>query len=124
MSRRERLLELGLAGDVGEDAQLDLRVVRGQEPVSRLGDEALRISRPSSVRMGIACRFGLEVERRPVEKTPWLKVVCSLPSSGEMRLGRGPRYVLRSFEYSRYSSMTGHDHVLVADRAEHARVGG
>ena len=35
----ERLAQLGLAGDVGEDAQLDLRVVRRDEPVARLGHE-------------------------------------------------------------------------------------
>jgi hypothetical protein len=35
----EGLTELRLAGDVGEDAQLDLGVVRRDEPVAGLGDE-------------------------------------------------------------------------------------
>ncbi len=39
VAARERLAQLRLARDVGEDAQLDLRVVGGDEPASRLGDE-------------------------------------------------------------------------------------
>ncbi len=68
---------------------------------------AERISRPSSVRIGIACRFGFVVDSLPVTAAVWLIVVCSRPSSGEIRLGSGPRYVFRSFEYSRHSSITG-----------------
>jgi len=52
---------------------------------------AERISRPSSVRIGIDCRFGSEVDRRPVAATVWLKVVCSRPSASEMSEGSGPR---------------------------------
>ena len=55
----------------------------------------------------MACRFGLDVDSRPVEATAWLMFVCSRPSSAEIRLGSGPRYVFRSFEYSRHSSITG-----------------
>ena len=39
LAARERLAELRLAGDVREDAQLDLRVVGGDELPARLGDE-------------------------------------------------------------------------------------
>ena len=67
--------------------------------------KALRIERPSSVRIGIDWRFGFDVERRPVDATVWLKVVCSRPSS-PMSDGSGPRYVFSSFEYSRHSSIT------------------
>ena len=35
------------------------------------------------MRIGIACRFGFVVERRPVDAAAWLKVVCSLPSLSE-----------------------------------------
>ena len=87
----ERLTQLGLARDVREDAQLDLRVVRRQELPPGSATKALRIERPSSVRIGIDWRFGFEVDRRPVAATVWLKCVCSRPSSAEIRLGRGPR---------------------------------
>ena len=69
--------------------------------------KAERISLPSSVRIGIAWRFGFVVESRPVDATVWLKVVCRRASSSEMSEGSGPRYVLSSLEYSRHSSMTG-----------------
>src|SRR5207302_9148192 len=39
LAARERLPQLRLAGDVREDAQLDLRVVRRDESVALLGDE-------------------------------------------------------------------------------------
>ena len=39
LAAREGLAQLRLAGDVGEDAQLDLRVVGREQPVPRLGDE-------------------------------------------------------------------------------------
>jgi hypothetical protein len=35
----ERLAQLRLAGDMGQDAELHLRVVGGEEPVALLGDE-------------------------------------------------------------------------------------
>ena len=67
--------------------------------------KAERISRPISVRIGIDWRLGFVVERRPVAATVWLKVVCRRPSSPIMS-GSGCRYVLRSFESSRHSSIT------------------
>src|SRR3972149_9409473 len=66
---------------------------------------ALLISRPSSVRIGIAWRFGFEVESRPVAATVWLNVVWRRPSSGEIWLGGGPGYVFRGFEDSRRPSL-------------------
>ncbi len=50
--------------------------------MARRGDERRRISRPSSVRIGMFCRFGSELLRRPVAATAWLKQVCTRPSSG------------------------------------------
>ncbi len=35
---------------------------------------ALRISRPTSVRMGMFCRFGSDELSRPVAATVWLKL--------------------------------------------------
>ena len=52
---------------------------------------AERISRPRSVRIGIDCRFGSDVESRPVAATVWLNVVCSRPSDSEISDGSGPR---------------------------------
>jgi hypothetical protein len=46
---------------------------------------------PSSVRIGIACRFGFDVDNRPVEATVWLKFVCKRPSASEISDGSGPR---------------------------------
>ena len=45
---------------------------------ARVGDERLRgCARPTSVRMGMFCRFGSLDDSRPVAATAWLKVVCS-----------------------------------------------
>ena len=41
------------------------------------GTNAARISRPSSVRIGMFCRFGFDDESRPVAAPVWLNVVCS-----------------------------------------------
>ena len=95
----ERLAQLRLAGDVREDPQLDLASSRRRAsrcPSSATNAE--RISRPSSVRIGIAWRFGFEVDSRPVAATAWLKVVWSRPSCSEISEGSGTRYVFSSFE--------------------------
>ena len=114
----------GSPGDVREDAQLDLGVVGGERagcPDS--ATNALLISRPSSVRIGIAWRFGFVVESRPVAATSWLKCVCRRPSSGEIRLGSGSEVGVQELRV--LAPFLDHldDRVLVADRAEHARVG-
>ena len=62
----EDLFQGVLAGDVGEQPELHLRVVRGDQQVARLGDEAGADLPPSGVRIGMFCRFGLLDERRPV----------------------------------------------------------
>jgi hypothetical protein len=56
LAAQEDLLEHVLAGDVGEHAQLDLRVVDGDQHVAGLGDEAGRISRRSP--SGSGCSAG------------------------------------------------------------------
>src|SRR6185312_15673898 len=65
-----------------------------------------RISRPSSLRIGMFWRFGFVLDRRPVVVAVWLKVVCSRPVLGRMSSGSASRYV------------------LLSDRGEHPRVGG
>ena len=84
--------------------------------------KAERISRPSSVRIGIACRFGLVVERRPVAATAWLMVVCRRPSSA---ISVGQRPEVRVQELRVLAPLLDHadDLVLAADRAQDARVG-
>ncbi len=44
--------------------------------------------RPSSVRIGMFCRFGSEEESRPVAVTAWLKEVWMRPVSGLTSFGR------------------------------------
>jgi hypothetical protein len=87
LAARERLDEPLVAGEVREDAQLDLRVVGSHHEVAGPGGtNAALMRRPRSVRTGMFCRFGLLLDRRPVAATVWLNVVCSRPSS-PMRRG-------------------------------------
>ena len=43
--------------------------------------------RPSSVRIGMFCRFGLEDESRPVTAPVWLYEVCTRPVLGSTACG-------------------------------------
>ena len=43
---------------------------------------ARRISRPSSVRIGMFCRFGSLLLKRPVAATAWLNDVWTRPVAG------------------------------------------
>ena len=54
---------------------------------------ARRTSRPSSVRMGMFCRFGSLDESRPVAATVWLNEVCTRPVSGWTSRGSASTYV-------------------------------
>ena len=59
-----------VAGDVREDAQLDLRVVGAEQQLAgRRARRRARMRRPSSVRIGMFWRFGSVHERRPVAAT-------------------------------------------------------
>jgi hypothetical protein len=49
-----------------------------------------RISRPVSVRIGMFWRFGLTLERRPVDAVTCSNVVCRRPS-GPTQLGSASR---------------------------------
>ena len=64
--------------------------------------KAARISRPSSVRMGMFCRLGLEEESLPVAAPVWLKLVCRRPVRRSMSAGRASTYVPLSFVSCRY----------------------
>jgi len=50
-----------------------------------------RTGRPISVRMGMFCRLGLVLERRPVVVEAWLKVVWTRPVSGSISSGSESR---------------------------------
>jgi hypothetical protein len=50
----------------GPAQQFDLRVVRGKEFTAVRRNERTLIRRPSSLRTGIFCRFGLRQDNRPV----------------------------------------------------------
>ena len=84
--------------------------------------KALLISRPSSVRIGIDWRFGFVVERRPVEATCWLKVVCRRPSCCEIRPGQRPEIRVEELRVLAPLLDDAHELVLAADGAEHAGV--
>jgi hypothetical protein len=49
--------------------------------------KARRISRPSSVRMGMFCKLGLLLLMRPVTAPLWLKLVCTRPVCGLTMVG-------------------------------------
>ena len=84
---------------------------------------AERISRPRSVRIGIDCRFGSDVESRPVAATVWLNVVCSRAVG--LREQRRQRPEVRVEQLRELAPLLDHRHdrVLVPDRPQHLRVG-
>ena len=82
-----------------------------------------RISRPVSVRIGMFCRFGLMLDRRPVAAVVCSNVVCSRPSVADpvrqrVQVGLGELGQLAE------ALDLGDDRVLVADRLQHLGVGG
>ncbi len=62
----ERLPQLRNIGDMGQQTQLDLRIIRRDELVAGAAMKARRIFRPASLRTGMFCRLGSEDESRPV----------------------------------------------------------
>ena len=72
---REDLLQHRLLGGVGEHAQLDLRVVGGDQHAPLLGLEAAADLAAQAVRIGTFCMLGLVLDRRPVWATACRKVV-------------------------------------------------
>ena len=64
---------------------------------------ALRISRPASVRIGMFWRFGSDEESRPVAATVCRNEEWTRPCASAIA-GRASTYVPFSFEISRYSS--------------------
>ena len=81
---RKRLAQSLVARVVGQHPQFDLRVVGRQQRPSPAapGTKAERISRPSSVRTGMFCRFGSLELSRPVAVTTWLNEAWTRPVSG------------------------------------------
>ena len=85
----ERLDEHRVLAEMGQQAQFDLRVVHRHQAMPRRGStKARRISRPSCERIGMFCRLGLLLLRRPVSAMVWLSDVCSRPVSGCRSWGR------------------------------------
>ena len=124
LARREGLAELRLAGDVREDPQLDLRVVGREQPEARLGDEGAADLAPELGADGDRLQVRIRGREPPRRGDGLVEGRCAggrpPARSGS---GSGPRYVFRSFEYSRHSSITATISCSSADRAQHARVG-
>ena len=96
----ERLLQRADVGHVGQDAQLDLRVVGRDQQVARARrTKASRILRPSSVRIGMFCRLGSFEVSRPVEVAAMAE--AGVDAAGvrvdllDQRVGVGARQLLQ-----------------------------
>src|ERR1035441_2753373 len=59
--------------------------------------EGVRGISPSSVRMGMFCKFGFDDDSLPVAAPVWLKLVCSRPVCGSISAGSASTYVPFSF---------------------------
>ena len=78
---RERVGEVLVAGHVGEDPELDLAVVGGDERrVGRARDEGVPDAPAERVRIGMFWRLGSDDDSRPVAATAWWNSVWSRPS--------------------------------------------
>src|SRR5437879_7511069 len=65
--------------------------------------KARRMASPRGVRTGMFCRFGSELDSRPVAAPAWLKLVWMRPVAGFTYPGKASTYVDLSFASSRYS---------------------
>ena len=122
LAAAEDLLEHILAGDLGQQPQLDLRVVGADQQVAGLGDEA---------------GADLAPERRPDRDVLQVRVVRREPAGRGRRLVEGrvdppvggdqlrQRVEVGLCELGQLAPALdlGDDRVLVADRLQHARVG-
>ena len=75
----ERVDQARVLGEVGEDPQLDLRVVGGEQPAAVVGDERPPHLAPvgGAHRDVLQVRFSLEM--RPVVVAVWLNVGVDAP---------------------------------------------
>ena len=55
-----------IAAKMGQQTQLDLRVIRSQQQPAGAGKKAWRICRPCSLRTAIFCKLGSLDDSRPV----------------------------------------------------------
>jgi len=69
-----------VVGEVGEDPQLDLRVVGREQAAPGIGDEGAAHLASVGRAHGTFCRFGASLEIRPVVVASWLKVAWTRPS--------------------------------------------
>ncbi len=119
----ERISQARLAGDVREDAQLDLAVVGGDQPVPLLRDEG-RADLPSELG---ADRDRLQVRirgRKPAGRGSRL-VERRVQAAIRLRDQQRQRAEIRVDELRELAPLLDHldDLVLAAERAKHARVG-
>ena len=78
----ERFDQHGIFGKMRQDAQLDLRIIGGEQRVARLRNKRRANLAAKLGPHGIFCRFGSLELSRPVAAVVWLKLVCRRPVSG------------------------------------------
>ena len=122
--RRKISFSTVLVGDVGEQPQLHLRVVGRDQPVARPRPRSRRGSRgPARCGSGCSGGSGWCSTGARWSVAVWLKVVCRRPSSP---ISSGKRVEVGRLQLRELAPLLDRrdDLVLVADRLEHARVGG
>jgi hypothetical protein len=105
---------------VGEDAQLDLVVVGGQQRMPAAATKQLRTGARSPMRIGMFWRFGFVLERRPVAVATWLKVVWSATGVGIDQVRQRVEVGVLELRQLAPALDLRDDLVLVADLGEHA----
>ena len=119
----EDLLEHRLVGDVGQDAQLDLRVVGADEHVAGRGleaaaDLAAQLGAHRDV-LHVRVRRGQPAGRRGRPARRW----CGCATRASVELRQDVEVGLHELVELAPALDLGDDRVLVADRLQHARVG-
>ena len=120
---RERLAQARLAGDVGEDPQLDLAVVGRDQPGALLGDEG---GADLAAELGPdRDRLQVRIRRREAPGRGGRLVEGRVQSAVPLRDQLRQRPEVRVDQLRELAPLLEHadDLVLAADRAEHARVG-
>ena len=74
-----------VARGVGQNAQVDLGVIRREQFIALGRDESPPNLLAQGLRMGMFCRFGSRLERRPVAVPVWSKWVWTRPVAGSKR---------------------------------------
>ena len=87
--RAKRFDQHGILGEMREDAQLDLRIIGGEQSVARLGDECgANLAAQLRCAREYFADSGFEELRRPVAVPVWLKLrVQAARCAGESSCG-------------------------------------